>query len=56
METAKTSKYAGIPLSEEEYKEWQKAFSDIEESIEALYKADKKAYNKGNKSKRRIQG
>lgn len=24
----------GIPMSEEELKEWQKAFTDIEESVE----------------------
>ncbi len=26
----------GIPMTEDEVKEWQKAFSDIEESIENL--------------------
>ena len=30
----------GIPMAEEELKEWQKSFTDIEESIEALYKKD----------------
>ena len=29
---------SGIPMSEESYKEWVKAFSDIEESIEYCYK------------------
>lgn len=28
----------GIPMSEEELAEWQKAFSDIEESIALVYK------------------
>lgn len=28
---------SGIPMTEEELKEWEKAFTDIEESIEALY-------------------
>ena len=27
----------GIPMSEEELVDWQKAFSDIEESIELVY-------------------
>ena len=48
-------KYSGKPMSEEELKDWQKAFTDIEESIAGLYKEDKKAYNKSNKPKRRIQ-
>ena len=30
------SKTKGIPMSEESYKEWQKAFTDIEESIEQM--------------------
>ena len=51
-----TKKYkSGIPMSEESLKEHLKAFSDIEESIDALYKAEKKAYNKSNNHKRRIQ-
>ena len=51
-----TRKYkSGIPMSEESMKEWQKAFTGIEESIAGLYKEDKKAYNKSNKPKRRIQ-
>lgn len=28
----------GFPMSEEELTEWQKAFSDIEESIALVYK------------------
>jgi hypothetical protein len=28
----------GLPMSEESLAEWQKAFSDIEESIELVYK------------------
>lgn len=28
----------GLPMSEEELAEWQKAFSDIEESIALVYK------------------
>lgn len=31
----------GIPMSPEELLEWQKAFSDIEESIQLLYKKGK---------------
>ena len=27
----------GIPMTEEELADWQKAFSDIEESIELVY-------------------
>ena len=45
----------GSPMSEKSFKEWQKAFSDIEECIEALYKTENRAYNKGTKPKRRIQ-
>jgi hypothetical protein len=29
---------SGLPMSEEELAEWQKAFSDIEESIALVYK------------------
>jgi len=36
------SKTRGIPMNEEEYKEWQKSFSDIEDCINDLYKGDKK--------------
>jgi hypothetical protein len=28
----------GIPMTEDEIKEWQQAFIDIEESIEGLYR------------------
>lgn len=31
-------KRKGIPMSEESFAEWQKAFSDIEESIVLVYK------------------
>ena len=38
---AKTiSKTSGIPMSEEEYKEWQKSFTDIEDCINNLYKGE----------------
>ena len=47
-------RYSGKPMSEEELKDWQKAFSDIEESIDALYKSEKKAYN-GSKEKSHAQ-
>lgn len=50
-----TAKHDGLPISEESMKEHLKAFSDIEECIEALYKTEKKAYNKSNKPKRRNQ-
>lgn len=36
----------GIPMSEESIKEWRKSFSDIEESIEAFYKKEKKKQKK----------
>lgn len=29
---------SGIPMTEEEFKEWQQAFIDIEESIELVMK------------------
>ena len=47
--------HSGLPMSEESFKEWQKAFSDIEESINALYKSNKTVYNKETKPKRRNQ-
>lgn len=34
-------KREGIPMSDKEKEEWQKAFSDIEECIKALYKNKK---------------
>lgn len=54
-EVKETSKFEGKQMSEEQIKEHLKAFSDIEECIDALYKDEKKAYNKSNKPKRRIQ-
>lgn len=47
------SKYAGIPVSEERLKEWRKSFSDVEESIEALYKREERVYNEGTKKPKR---
>ena len=32
----------GIPMTDEEKAEWQKAFTDIEESIDSLYVEEKK--------------
>ena len=32
------SKTSGIPMTEESYKDWQKAFSDMEECFEYLKK------------------
>lgn len=52
MESTK-KKHSGLPMSEKSLKEWQKAFSDINESIEALYKRGNRAYNKETISKRR---
>ena len=49
----KAKKHSGLPMSEKSLKEWQKAFSDIDESIKALYKTGNRAYNKETKSKRR---
>ena len=34
----KVEKFSGKPLSEEELKEWQQTFVDIEESIELVMK------------------
>lgn len=52
VQTEKVNKYrSGIPMTEKEYAEWQKAFTDIEESIDGLYKDAKKFYNKSNKPK-----
>ena len=34
----KKKSYEGIPMSEEDYKEWEKVFTDMEEAIEELYK------------------
>ena len=53
MEAETTGKHSGRPLSEKEYAEWQKAFSDIEELSASLAKKDKKAYNVSNKLTRR---
>lgn len=55
MEAETTGKHSGRPLSEKEYTEWQGAFSEIEEISASLAKKSKKAYNKSNKPKRRIQ-
>ena len=38
METETTGKWKGKPMSEKELLEHSKSFSDIEESIKALYK------------------
>ncbi len=35
-------KREGLPMNEEQIKDWQKAFSDVIDSINALYKGDKK--------------
>lgn len=32
----------GIPMTEDAVKEWEKTFTDIEESINALYEAEEK--------------
>ena len=44
-EGAKTSVRPGEPMSEEELKEWKKSFSDIQESIDALYAEDRETSN-----------
>jgi hypothetical protein len=41
-ELNKVLKREGLPMSEEEYNEWVKAFKDIEESIDGLYVAEEK--------------
>lgn len=53
MEAETTGKYSGRPLSEKEYAEWQRAFSEIEEISASLAKKSKKAYNVNNKLTRR---
>lgn len=35
----------GLPASEEELREWKKSFTDIQESIKALYERDGETYN-----------
>jgi len=45
------TKREGIPMTEESLKEWQKAFLDIEESIEALYSEKEKRNRKYMKLK-----
>ena len=35
----------GLPTSEEELREWKKSFTDIQESIKALYERDGETYN-----------
>jgi len=37
-EKRQTVNREGLPMSEKSFKEWQQAFIDIEESINALYK------------------
>lgn len=41
MEEEKKSKWAGVPMTEEELKDWEQAFIDIEESIKLVYKKGK---------------
>lgn len=41
MEEEKKSKWEGIPMTEEELKDWEQAFIDIEECIELVYKKGK---------------
>lgn len=38
MDNEKNKTHLGVPMSEESLKEWQKAFSDIEESIALVMK------------------
>lgn len=40
------TKREGIPMTEESLKEWQKSFTDIEESIEAIYSEKEKRNRK----------
>lgn len=40
------TKREGIPMTEESLKEWQKAFTDIELAIEALYSEKEKRNRK----------
>ena len=41
IEVKTITKTSGLPMSEEEYKEWQKAFIDIEDCINNLYGEEK---------------
>lgn len=46
----KTNLYReGVPMSEEALKEWQKTFTDIEDSIKYLEKHDENGTDKKNK-------
>ena len=45
------TKREGIPMTEESLKEWQKAFTDIELCIEALYSEKEKRNRKYMKLK-----
>lgn len=38
MEAETTGKHSGIPMSEAEYAEWQRAFTEIEEISSSLKK------------------
>ena len=54
--TGNRLKRPGIEMSEKDIKDHLKVFSDMEESIQALYKQKKTDYNKSkNKLKRRNQ-
>lgn len=50
IETKTISKTSGIPMTEESYKEWQKAFTDIEECINNL-KGDEDGTSSKTKAK-----
>ena len=42
MEAETTGKYSGLPISEKEYAEWQRAFSEIDEITKHLKKVKRK--------------
>lgn len=44
-EEVKRNVRPGLPASEEELREWKKSFTDIQESVKALYERDGEKYN-----------
>lgn len=51
MAEKKESNYSGIPMDEKGIADWQNAFIEIEDSINELYKDEKKTTKKTTKKK-----
>lgn len=49
MAEQKESNYSGIPMDEKGIADWQNAFIEIEDSINELYKDEKKTIKKTTK-------